>query len=62
MALSVWREIVSYHHFERHIVKEQLLAQGAFTVTTTPDQAVARVRQEVTMWAKVIKEADVKPD
>ena len=43
-------------------VKEQLLAQGAFSVTTTPEQAAARVHQEVTMWAKVIKEADVKPD
>ncbi len=43
-------------------VKDQLLAQGAFSVTTTPEQAAARVHQEVTMWAKVIKEADVKPD
>jgi tripartite-type tricarboxylate transporter receptor subunit TctC len=43
-------------------VKEQLLAQGAFSVTTTPEQAAARVHQEVTMWAKVIKDADVKPD
>jgi tripartite-type tricarboxylate transporter receptor subunit TctC len=43
-------------------VKEQLLSQGAFSVTTTPEQAAARVHQEVQMWAKVIKEADVKPD
>ena len=43
-------------------VKAQLLAQGAYTVTTTPEQAVARVHQEIAMWAKVIKEADVKPD
>lgn len=43
-------------------VKEQLLSQGAFAVTTTPEQAAARVHQEVTMWAKVIKEADVRPD
>ncbi|MEO8653548.1 MAG: tripartite tricarboxylate transporter substrate binding protein [Ramlibacter sp.] len=43
-------------------VKEQLLAQGAFSVTTTPEQAAARVHQEVEMWAKVIKEANVKPD
>lgn len=43
-------------------VKAQLLAQGAYTVTTTPEQAVTRVHQEVAMWAKIIKEADVKPD
>lgn len=43
-------------------VKEQLLAQGAFSVTTSPDQAAARVQQEIALWAKVIKEADIKPD
>ena len=43
-------------------VKEQLLAQGAFAVTTSPDQAAARVQQEIALWAKVIKEADIKPD
>ena len=43
-------------------VREQLLAQGAYSVITTPEQATARVHQEVEMWAKVIKEANVKPD
>ena len=43
-------------------VQAQLLAQGAYSVTTTPEQAAARVHQEVEMWAKVIKEANVKPD
>ena len=43
-------------------VKEQLLAQGAYSVITTPEQATARIHREVEMWAKVIKEADVKPD
>lgn len=43
-------------------VKAQLLAQGAYTVATTPAQAATRVHQENAMWAKVIKEADVKPD
>lgn len=43
-------------------VREQLLAQGAYAVITTPEQATARVHQEVEMWAKVIKEANVKPD
>ena len=43
-------------------VKEQLLSQGAYSVITTPEQASARIHREVEMWAKVIKEADVKPD
>ena len=43
-------------------VKQELLQQGAYTVTSTPEQAQARVHQEITMWAKVIREADIKPD
>ena len=43
-------------------VKQELLQQGAYTVTSTPEQSQARVHQEVTMWAKVIREADIKPD
>ena len=43
-------------------VKEQLLSQGAYSVITTPDQATARIHQEVEMWARVIKDANVKPD
>ncbi len=43
-------------------VKEQLLAQGAYAVSTTPEQAGARIHQEVQMWARVIREANVKPD
>ena len=42
--------------------QEQLLQQGAYTVNTTPDQAAARVRQEIGMWAKVIREAGIKAD
>jgi len=42
--------------------QEQLLAQGAYAVQTTPDQAAARVRQEITTWAKVIKDANIKAD
>ena len=42
--------------------QEQLLQQGAYAVQTTPDQAAARVRQEIGMWAKVIKEANIKAD
>ena len=43
-------------------VKEQLLSQGAYSVITTPEQATARIHHEVEMWAKVIKDANVKPD
>jgi tripartite-type tricarboxylate transporter receptor subunit TctC len=42
--------------------QEQLLAQGAYAVKTTPDEAVARVKREIAMWAKVIKEANIKAD
>jgi tripartite-type tricarboxylate transporter receptor subunit TctC len=40
----------------------QLLEQGAYAVQTTPDQAAVRVRQEIAMWAKVIKDANIKAD
>jgi tripartite-type tricarboxylate transporter receptor subunit TctC len=40
----------------------QLLDQGAYAVQTTPEQAAARVRQEIAMWAKVIKQANIKTD
>jgi tripartite-type tricarboxylate transporter receptor subunit TctC len=42
--------------------QEQLLQQGAYAVQTTPDQAAARVRQEIGMWAKVIRDANIKAD
>jgi len=40
----------------------QLLDQGAYAVLTTPEQAAARVKQEIGMWARVIKDANIKPD
>ena len=40
----------------------QLLDQGAYAVQTTPEQANARVKQEIAMWAKVIKDANIKAD
>ncbi len=42
--------------------QQQLLDQGAYAVQTTPDQASARVKQEIAMWAKVIKDANIKGD
>ena len=43
-------------------VKEKLLQQGAFSTSTTPEQAVQRIHAEVDMWAKVIKAANIKRD
>ena len=43
-------------------VKEKLLQQGALSTSTTPEQAAQRIHSEIAMWAKVIKEANVKPD
>ena len=40
----------------------QLLEQGAYAVQTTPEQASARVQREIAMWAKVIKDANIKAD
>ncbi len=42
--------------------QEQLLLQGAYAVQTTPEQASARVKQEIAMWAKVIRDANIKAD
>jgi tripartite-type tricarboxylate transporter receptor subunit TctC len=42
--------------------QEQLLQQGAYAVQTTPEQAAARVRAEIAMWEKVIKQANIKSD
>lgn len=43
-------------------VQAQLLEQGAFAVRNTPEQAAARLKQEIAMWAKVIKDAGIKAD
>jgi tripartite-type tricarboxylate transporter receptor subunit TctC len=43
-------------------VKAKLLEQGAFATHTTPEQAAERIRQEIAMWAKVVKEANIKAD
>jgi tripartite-type tricarboxylate transporter receptor subunit TctC len=42
--------------------QEQLLAQGAYAVSTTPAEAQARLHEEITRWARVVKEANVRPD
>ena len=43
-------------------VKEKFMQQSAFSTPTTPDQAAQRIHSEIAMWAKVITEANVKPD
>jgi tripartite-type tricarboxylate transporter receptor subunit TctC len=43
-------------------VKEKLRQQGADTVSTTPEQAGERLRAEVAMWARAIRDANIKPD
>ncbi len=43
-------------------VTEKLLQQGAFSTSTTPEQAGQRIHSEIDMWAKVIKAANVKRD
>ena len=43
-------------------VKERLLQLGAFAESTTPDEAARRIRSEIAMWAKVIKQGGIKID
>lgn len=43
-------------------VKEQLLAQGAVAMHTTPEEAAAAIRTEYAKWAKVIKEGSIRPE
>ena len=41
-------------------VKAKLLEQGVYATHTTPVEATQRIHDEVAMWAKVIKDANVK--
>jgi tripartite-type tricarboxylate transporter receptor subunit TctC len=43
-------------------VKEQLLKQGAFALSTSPEQTKARIHKEMTQWAKVIQDANIQAD
>lgn len=43
-------------------VKEELLKQGAFAISTTPEQTAERIRKEIAMWAKVIEEQKITVD
>lgn len=43
-------------------VKEQLLQQGAYAMSMTPEQTTERIKKEIEMWAKVIEDARITGD
>jgi len=43
-------------------VKEQLLQQGAYALSTSPQQTAERIKKEIGMWATVIQEAKITGD
>jgi tripartite-type tricarboxylate transporter receptor subunit TctC len=43
-------------------VKEQLLQQGAYALSTSPQQTAERIRKEIGMWAAVIQDAKITGD
>ena len=43
-------------------VKERMAAQGLFVVANTPEQFTAFVKAEIPRWAKIVKDAHVKPE
>ena len=43
-------------------IRERLMQQGLDPLTGTPGQLAALVRSEIPKWAKVIKEAGIKPE
>ena len=45
---------------EQQEVKDSMLAQGANATWTTPEQAGQAIRDEVAMWAQVIKDGNIK--
>ena len=47
---------------DQDAVKETLAAQGAVATYTTPKEAANAIEREVTMWSKVIKEGNIKPE
>lgn len=42
--------------------QDKLAQQGALAISMTSEQAARHIRSEIAMWAKVIGEANVKPD
>ena len=42
-------------------IKEKMAAQGLFVVANTPEQFLAILKTEIPRWAKVVKDAGIKP-
>jgi tripartite-type tricarboxylate transporter receptor subunit TctC len=42
--------------------QDQLLQQGAYALKSTPEQAAARVREEIRRWATVIRDSNITMD
>jgi len=43
------------------VVVEQLVAQGADPIGSTPDELRQFLQGEIDVWTKLIKQADIKP-
>ena len=43
-------------------IKQRLGDEGVVPVGSTREQLAAHVKSEITKWARVIKEADIKPE
>ena len=43
-------------------LKEQLLGQGVFATFSSPEEASRQIRAELALWARVVTEANIKPD
>jgi tripartite-type tricarboxylate transporter receptor subunit TctC len=43
-------------------VRDQLIAQGADPVGSTPDQFARQIREELKLWAKLIKQSGIKAE
>ena len=47
---------------QRPEVQERMLAAGVYVNYLTPSDSAKRIKGELTMWAKVVKDANIKPD
>jgi tripartite-type tricarboxylate transporter receptor subunit TctC len=54
------REIVTL--LQAPELKERLAAEGSTVVASTPDQLTAHLKQEITKWERVVKQANIRLD
>ena len=54
------QEIVRF--LTRADVKEKFFNTGAEVIASSPDQFATKIKSEVAMWSKVIKDAGIKAD